>query len=256
MLTIECPKCGRRGNIPPDRLGSRLHCTACNAVIHLDRTGQLAVDESAATNGKMAEAGPASPPGAGNVRFAETWQEIPKGLKWAVPAVIALGLLMGWIVPQFLPATVDEAYVKAGESVLRAVASNDRERAMALADPATAEDAGRWFDLVRERLEARDIGQDLFVHTTPILGNVDKDARVVLLGTLASRISEDEPPMATNLHINRVKGGWILDGTATLKAEEAGESTGGLPVLKVSPSPAHAQGSAPASTPATRGPVP
>lgn len=243
MISIECPNCGRRGTIPPDRLSSRLHCKSCNAVIHLNRTGQLAVDESAR---ETAEEGPEGLASAGEFHYRDVWQSIPPNLKLAVPVVIVLALLVSWIVTRSLPEPVPVDHAKVGETVLRAVVANDRERVMALADPPTADDAGHWFDLVRQRFEANEIGQDIYVRTTPISGNVEKDARVVLMGTLASKISDNQPPMGATIHIHRMKKGWIFDGTESLKGEEAGEAIGSQPAAETEPaSPPPTAGKAP-----------
>lgn len=260
MLSITCPKCGRRGSIPPDRLSSRLHCRACDAVIYMDRTGQLAVDESAReADAEIDDEESDSSLLTGKFRLAEAWEEIPAGLKMALPIVIVAGLLIAWVARQSFTETEIVAHSKVGEAVLRAVVANDREKVMALADPPTAEDAGLWFDRVRARFESQAFGQDVFIYTTPIEGNVEKDARVVLAGTLASRVSEDEPPMLTDVCIRRdgsgSGSGWIFDGTETLKAEEADSATRDQSTAASTTTPAPAPAKTPGNAPAPNAPA-
>jgi hypothetical protein len=45
MIPMACPNCGRRGNVPVDRLNSRLHCKKCDAVFHLDSSGRVVLGE-------------------------------------------------------------------------------------------------------------------------------------------------------------------------------------------------------------------
>ena len=41
MIPMECPGCGRRGNVPPDRLNTRMHCKNCDAIFFMDRSGKI-----------------------------------------------------------------------------------------------------------------------------------------------------------------------------------------------------------------------
>ena len=45
MIPMSCPNCGRRGNIPLDRLNTRMHCKKCDAVFHLDASGKPVMGE-------------------------------------------------------------------------------------------------------------------------------------------------------------------------------------------------------------------
>ena len=58
MIPMSCPSCGRRGNVPLDRLNTRMHCKKCDAVFHLDATGKPVLGEpKAAKGGKNAAKG-------------------------------------------------------------------------------------------------------------------------------------------------------------------------------------------------------
>ena len=45
MIPMACPSCGRRGNVPLDRLNTRMHCKKCDAVFHLDASGKPILGE-------------------------------------------------------------------------------------------------------------------------------------------------------------------------------------------------------------------
>jgi hypothetical protein len=48
MIPMACPNCGRRGNVPVDRLNSRLHCKKCDAIFYLDSSGRVVLGEPGA----------------------------------------------------------------------------------------------------------------------------------------------------------------------------------------------------------------
>ena len=45
MIDMECPKCGRFGSVPNDKVNSRLVCKKCLAIFHLTPTGRAVVGE-------------------------------------------------------------------------------------------------------------------------------------------------------------------------------------------------------------------
>jgi hypothetical protein len=54
MIPMSCPSCGRKGNVPLDRLNTRMHCKKCDAVFHLDATGKPALGEPPSSKGSKA----------------------------------------------------------------------------------------------------------------------------------------------------------------------------------------------------------
>src|SRR4051794_30623200 len=112
MIPIECPRCGRRGEVSPDRLNSRLNCTACDAVIQLDRAGRLALVDPVEARGTRAP----SPTTAGTLEFAwrEVWDAVPGPFKLASPLVVLLALLLGWMMPGYRPPP----FIKQAEAIM------------------------------------------------------------------------------------------------------------------------------------------
>lgn len=95
MIPMSCPSCGRRGNVPLDRLNTRMHCKKCDAVFHLDATGKPVLGDPAPPKGsKAAKASarasdePLDPIGI----VAEKLSHTPKPV-WMTMLV----LLVGWI---------------------------------------------------------------------------------------------------------------------------------------------------------------
>lgn len=45
MIPMTCPQCGRRGNVPPDRINTRMHCKKCDAVFFMDKSGKIVMGD-------------------------------------------------------------------------------------------------------------------------------------------------------------------------------------------------------------------
>ena len=93
MIPIECPKCGREGHVPPDRLNAKLTCRGCQAVFHLDNTGRMVMGppgdpekDKNKPHVQYSKPGPA-------FDSAEAWANIPIAVKVGVPVVL-LGLFV------------------------------------------------------------------------------------------------------------------------------------------------------------------
>ena len=97
MIPIECPKCGRGGSVPPDRLNARLVCKACHTVFHLDNTGRMVLGEPESFDMKSSAGKSRANEVSGLADFdlAQTWNDIPKAVRFGVPA--ALLAAFGWI---------------------------------------------------------------------------------------------------------------------------------------------------------------
>ena len=95
MIPLSCPSCGRKGNIPLDRLNTRMHCKKCDAVFHLDATGKPLLGEPPAAKGSKAAKGaraknePLDPIGIVAAKLAKT----PKPVWMGLLIMLGLGLL-------------------------------------------------------------------------------------------------------------------------------------------------------------------
>jgi hypothetical protein len=196
MIPIECPRCGRRGEFSPDRLNSRLNCTACDAIIQLDRAGRLAVVDPAEAQGPQVLSAKAV---AFDFAWREVWDAVPGPLKLGFPLLVLFALLLGRMMPGYRPP----GFIKQAEVIVRGLATNDRERVVALAIIDSAEAAGEWFDLIRTRLEGAHLGQDVFINVTLFAGDADKDRAVTVVGMLLTSGPDTGPPEPSFFRLRR-----------------------------------------------------
>lgn len=226
MIPIECPQCGRRGDVPPDRLNSRLQCKSCNAVFQLDTSGHLTQGEPV-TEDKAGDTSRTHDAfSLADWSLSRTWKHTPTVAKVGVPLALLLVLAVRFLTP----APSNPPFMVHGEAILRALKANDRDRVMELAAPDTAEAAGAWFDLVRGQIERRDLREDIFTSVLVYSGNADKDSSLVLMGILSAG-SDRAVLMAAPMHVRQEDGDWVLDGTKTLADAEQAAATKSEPAL-------------------------
>ena len=223
MIPIECPKCGRSGNVPPDRLNARMVCKACHSVFHMDTSGRMVLGEHSDPAKPQRSRAPVA---AADFDLAETWRDIPAPVKVGVPAFVLAFLL--W---QFNPfGGGGPAYQGRAEEVIRALACNDRARALSFATASTAEKAGKWFDLLHDQVEQKKVGTDYSLSVTIFSGDPGKgDTTLTLWGILYNNELGSESTVPVNIIMTLDNGTWKLDGDKTL--EEGAKS---LPTMTAS----------------------
>jgi hypothetical protein len=214
MIPIECPKCGRGGSVPPDRLNARLVCKACHSVFHLDNTGRMVMGEPQSFDMKSTKSR-ADTPSAKAVDFdlSQTWQDIPKPVKYGVPAVL-LGVILYL---NFGGGGSTADYESRAEAIIRSVISNDRSRVVSLSTSDSAEAAGKWFDLVHGAVEKGQIDNSVAVNPTLLSGSPDKDNTLVLMVVLVKNESTGAPVTIT-LPMKKEGGYWLMEGTSSLES--------------------------------------
>lgn len=97
MIPMSCPSCGRRGNVPLDRLNTRMHCKKCDAVFHLDATGKPVLGEPPSAKGKGGKGGkggrpknePLDPIGIVATKIANA----PRGVWYTVGGLLGIYLI-------------------------------------------------------------------------------------------------------------------------------------------------------------------
>jgi len=112
MFPMSCPSCGRKGNIPLDRLNTRMHCKKCDAIFHLDATGKPLLGEPPSVKGTKGAKGarsknePLDPIGIVAAKLAKT----PKPI-WMTLLILMCGgviyLASGLFGPGPRPANAD-----------------------------------------------------------------------------------------------------------------------------------------------------
>ena len=215
MIPIECPKCGRGGSVPPDRLNARLVCKACHTIFHLDNTGRMVLGDPESPDMKTTSKKPRADEVSGLADFdlAQTWNDIPAPVKYGVPAVLLAAII--WV--NFGMGGGSPDYIGRAETIVRAVTTNDKSKVVSLAAPGTAEAAGQWFDLLHTEVEKNQIGSDVNVNPALFNGNAEKDDDITLMVVL-SKIGSSNPPITITLPMKREGSGWMLNGTQCLDA--------------------------------------
>lgn len=212
MIPMSCPSCGRRGNVPLDRLNTRMHCKKCDAVFHLDSTGKPALGEPAAAKGSKAAKGgrakdePLDPIGI----VAEKLSHTPKPI-WMTLLVLGGGYLL-WTVFQFLrpgPATAEQSMAVLIQTATDAFLEKDVPKLKAMATSDTEEDAAKIIEDFR-----------------PLVGDggSTKDGVMVAAGEPRDGETEDQKAVEVSLLATsgpsfnlqwvwiRLKGRWLIDG--------------------------------------------
>ena len=235
MIPMSCPSCGRRGNVPLDRLNTRMHCKKCDAVFHLDATGKPVLGEPAPAKGsKAAKAAgrakdePLDPIGI----IAEKLSHTPKPIWMGM-----LVLLGGWV--------LWTAYGFIGSAPL-SVSQNLSKEAMAATTAFLNRDLSKLKDMTASGTEA-DI-EKAVTDFRPLIGDGGSGTDGVMIAP-GEPISEDDGRQkievsliamsgpSFNLHfawIKNEKGRWFIDGTTSyaLMENEAANRKAHAPAKK------------------------
>lgn len=231
MIPMECPKCGRQGEVPLDRLNSKLTCKKCGTIFHMDGTGHIVLGDPGVeaqrrhTEEVKRRSEELRRRKAGDVTLAGVLKAIPKGA-WFAAAALALliggGLVARRVVGSMgVPAELGARSTYVGEHLV----DLHLEEIKKLTRPSTHDDLRSWYDKVRP----------MFNHTGP---RVDAD-EVVVFSTVTTEkgsqgetmttlrladastsapASESAPrdELTVHLHWAREDGQWLIDGTRTL----------------------------------------
>jgi hypothetical protein len=212
MIPIECPKCGRGGSVPPDRLNARLVCKACHTVFHLDNTGRMVLGEPESYDMKTNKSKADEVSSLADFDFAQTWNDIPKPIKFGVPGVFLA--LMGYLYIDFGSGSPD--YIGKAESIVKAVAANDKTKTVSFATTDSSDAAGQWFDMLHGELEKNDIGSDVSINPALFAGNAEKDDEITLLVVL-SKNGGGGLPVTITLPMKRDGSSWKFEGNKCLE---------------------------------------
>jgi len=190
-------------------------------VFHLDNTGRMVLGDPESfdmkSSGKTRKEQATK---AEDFDLAQTWEEIPKPVKYAVPAVFAaLALYV------FFPSSNDSHNHEArGESIVRAVIANNRSGAVSLATADSADAAGKWFDIVHGEIEKSKFGTDAAVKGQTFVGDPEKNSEITLM-VVVSKPGSSEPPVTVSLPMTRGSGSWLMDGTKSLESVQKSSAT-------------------------------
>ncbi len=159
MIPMSCPKCGKRGSVPPDRLGTRMSCRSCKAVFHMDQSGHIVLGEPVDENDTSKKRKkPKCPKGQReqiDLGFSDMLKTTPKPVKIAIGVVVVLLVpyMLGFR-PNFWVPIPDTLEGRA-EYVASAFADDAAGRARKIASSGTAADIDAWFEKARPMFKYR-----------------------------------------------------------------------------------------------------
>lgn len=231
MIPMSCPNCGKQGEVPLDRLNSRLKCRKCGTMFYMDHTGSIVLgDPNDPKQGRRRKKAEASGPAIDfDFDLRRMLRDIPKPVRVGVLALVIVAAV-GYGASSVMGSLGTPTDVK-GRSALVADLFVDNKLAelQAMAKPGTAEDLAKWHEAMRPKLN--------FEGARRSRGDVATDGAIMNegaseawgFGTLAvvnpapstasgSR-SDDGPKNALSLSLfwSRENGEWLLDGTRCLQ---------------------------------------
>lgn len=251
MIPMSCPSCGRRGNVPPDRLNSRLHCKKCDAVFYMDATGQVILGDPADKEKKGRAAKPAKARSSEvsmdvSSELAEIAEKVPKPIRIGGTVALMLALIYFFVpMPNLGGAPLpgpDDLLGRAGYVAEHAFMDQKAGNLRKISAPGTETDARQWLQELRPKFNyTGPKRQGNIVLVSGSISEQDDSAgtALVLVNLMPPNpeIKKNEADTPGPWPGYRVKGEfrlplywtkgadgeWLLDGTKTL------ESLGSVP---------------------------
>lgn len=164
MIPMACPNCGRRGNVPPDKLNARLHCKKCDAVFHMDMSGHIVLGEPGADKkkpdsifGLKTSAAPKPKVRAkdepmdllGNLKDAWTGIPLAGRIVLGAAALAAIVMFSGIRLPRLGGPPLPPDFNGRALYLADAFIEDSSSRIRKLAAPGTEADAAAWLSKVR-----------------------------------------------------------------------------------------------------------
>ncbi len=221
MIPMSCPSCGRRGNVPLDRLNTRMHCKKCDAVFHLDATGKPVLGEPPPPKGSKSakEAGrdknePLDPIGI----VAEKLSHTPKPI-WMTAAVLLSGYVLWTLSGWFggAPLSVEQSLGRQIHDATVAVLDNDTATLKNLTAAGTEDTLLRAVEMVRPMIADGQPTSEkvVFAAGEPVASDEEhREVEVSLIPTTGTG--------SYNLKLAWVKfkNKWFIDGGTTFELNE------------------------------------
>lgn len=237
MIPMSCPKCGKRGSVPPDRLATRMSCRKCQAVFHMDRTGHIMLGEPEDENSTRKAKKPKRPKGqreAVDLGFGDMLKNVPKPVKAGLGAGVLvlvpflLGLKYFWIP---IPETLEGR----AEYVASAFADDSAGRAEKIAVSGTADEVDAWFAKSRPlfKFQGPQSGPTHQVIAQVVDSSIEGDSATVVLKLVAPQPEPADEARADKpmdqigydenglfdlpLYFAKQGSTWLLDGSKCLQ---------------------------------------
>ncbi|HEV3163164.1 MAG TPA: hypothetical protein VGZ22_03920 [Isosphaeraceae bacterium] len=252
MIPMECPKCGRRGSVPSNRINTSFKCKSCNAPFYMNGKGDAVLGE-APIDPETARRRDADKKKKQQkeVEFSFDLGSLVRGQSPAlrmrlllIVAGVSAALLA--VVLYFRMPSVDPL-VERGQYVANAVVDNDTVRLKAVSTPETGEDTLLWLDKVRSLLGIKGAARD-YKATASIMEGSSSGSYAVVIASLVPLAGTEgsaetvQDPRATKFEtisaapktsasstamlsmtlyfVKDSQGTWRVDGRQTLTAVE------------------------------------
>ncbi len=220
MIPIECPKCGRGGSVPPDRLNARLVCKACHTVFHLDNTGRMVLGEPESFDMKTTKSRADDVSGMADFDFAQTWNDIPAPVKFGVPGVLLAIIL--WLNFGSMFGSTKAEHESRAESIVRAVVDNNKSKFVGFATSDSKEAAEQLFDALHAEVEKGQFTSGANISPQLFQGTPEKDSTIAMLIIVSKDGNTTDPPLTVNMTLNKDgSGAWLVDANASLQAVQS-----------------------------------
>jgi hypothetical protein len=225
MIPMSCPSCGRKGNVPLDRLNTRMHCKKCDAVFHLDASGKPMLGEPPAAKGsKAARAAaraknePLDPIG----MVASKLVKVPKPI-WIGLAVV-LGLFVAWKgigLIQPAAANADESFAARNEQAALAFLNADTATLSSMTTVDSREEIAQVVEKFRPMVGDKSGKGSEGMQPVPTfpeeLGN-EPNVEISIQPPKEPDAEEAPPIFILELYWIKGKNNYVINGKATLEA--------------------------------------
>ncbi len=247
MIPINCPSCGAYGEIPLDRLNSRMSCKKCRSIFYMDSTGAIVMGDPREASGKGKKKGAGKQRSSrdegidfSNLNPLAVLKKVPTPVLQGVLGVaVAVGIIYGAVnyISSLGPPSDLEARAEYAGGLF---ADRNLDGLQKLALEGTEGDLQTWYEQYRDRLdfEGPRRGKN-DVKMSAILrggGRADRNESLVSLTVVTGKpltnppANAPEPParrLDLVLHwIEEEGSGWKIDGTKTLESATELASTG------------------------------
>jgi len=219
MIEMACPGCGRAGQVPKEKLYTRLVCRKCHVVFHMETSGRTVLGEphsptdpkdpkkkkekdkaKKAENSSFIE-GFRIPTVDELVNFKDNFSDGSFPVK---PVAAGLGVLVvGWVVFSIF-SRPPESVAERARIVVEAVTHDDLNRVKGYASDDTRDDVVKWYEMIHDQLEnARKSWpskeatvQVLVVEDDPKSNRGEVEAFILPTGSTTMSASVAPPPVA------------------------------------------------------------
>jgi len=218
MIPINCPNCDKYGEVPPDRLDSKLKCKGCGVAFYIDATGDVElVDEKAARRRQRKQRQQASEPI--EIDFGKLIKGIPKPVRYGLPAVAAAAILLVYAARLIGSLGVPTDLASRATYVGELYAAEDLQGLLELTTSATTRELEDWYEDLRPRLNP-DAEADQIVVAAEEMGDGRTLVSLTAIGAPPPPPPSGNRPPASNsqvleLYWTESDGSYFINGRKT-----------------------------------------